>query len=40
VLLGRGDVLGTGAPRDVLTAGAIASLYEIDEGVAAPLVPA
>ncbi|HUF46699.1 MAG TPA: ABC transporter ATP-binding protein, partial [Vicinamibacterales bacterium] len=40
VLLGRGTVLGSGTPRDVLTAGAIASLYEIDEAIAAPLVPA
>ena len=40
VLLGRGVVLGAGAPRDVLTAVAIASLYEIAPDVAAPLVPA
>jgi iron complex transport system ATP-binding protein len=40
VLLGRGAVLGSGAPRDALTAGAIAALYEIGADVAAPLVPA
>jgi len=40
VLLGRGLVLGSGAPRDALTADAIASLYEIGVDVAAPLVPA
>lgn len=38
VLLSRGQILAHGHPRDVITTGLIARLYEIDEALVAPVL--